>query len=30
MGEGKKKYWRFFEEEIIDWLIGQTNGWVAA
>lgn len=30
MGEGKKKYWRFFEDEIFDWLNGQTNGWVAA
>jgi excisionase family DNA binding protein len=30
MGEGKKKYWRFFEDELIDWLMGQTNGALAA
>lgn len=29
-GQGKKKYWRFFEDELIDWLNGQTNGAVAA
>ena len=30
LGEGKKKYWRFFEDELFDWLNGQTNGALAA
>ncbi len=30
MGEGKKKYWRFFEDELLAWLLGQTDGAVAA
>ena len=24
MGEGKKKYWRFFEDELIGWLMSQN------
>lgn len=31
MGEGKKKkYWRFFEDELIEWLMRQRNGAFAA
>ena len=30
IGEGKKKYWRFFEDELIDWLMDQKNGALAA
>lgn len=30
IGVGKKKYWRFFEDEIMDWLNDQTNGAFAA
>jgi excisionase family DNA binding protein len=30
MGQGKKKYWRFFEDELIDWLLGETEGAKAA
>jgi excisionase family DNA binding protein len=30
LGQGKKKYWRFFEDELIDWLLGQRNGAFAA
>jgi excisionase family DNA binding protein len=25
LGEGKRKFWRFFEHELIDWLSSQTN-----
>jgi excisionase family DNA binding protein len=30
IGEGKKRYWRFFEDELIDWLQAQSNGSRAA
>ena len=30
VGLGKKKYWRFFEDELIDWLMDQKNGAFAA
>jgi hypothetical protein len=30
IGHGKKKFWRFFEDELIDWLTGQKNGAFAA
>ncbi len=30
MGEGKRKFWRFFEHELLAWLYGQSNGEVAA
>jgi excisionase family DNA binding protein len=30
LGQGKKKYWRFFEDELIDWLLEQKNGAFAA
>jgi excisionase family DNA binding protein len=30
MGEGKKKYWRFFEHELLAWLLGQSDEAVAA
>jgi len=30
MGQGKKKYWRFFEDELIAWLFSQTDAGVAA
>lgn len=26
LGEGKRKFWRFFEHELVDWLNSQTNG----
>lgn len=25
LGQGKKKYWRFLEHELVDWLNAQTN-----
>ncbi len=25
LGEGKRKFWRFLEHELIDWLNAQTN-----
>ena len=30
MGEGKRKYWRFFEHELVAWLLEATNGTEAA
>jgi excisionase family DNA binding protein len=30
MGEGKEKYWRFFEHELLAWLLGQSEEAVAA
>ncbi|WP_348263956.1 helix-turn-helix domain-containing protein [Telmatobacter sp. DSM 110680] len=30
IGTGKKNYWRFFEDELIDWLMDQKNGALAA
>ena len=30
VGEGKKTYWRFFEDEILEWLKSRTNGARAA
>lgn len=30
MGEGKKKYWRFFEHELLAWLTGRSDGAQAA
>lgn len=30
MGQGKKKYWRFFEHELITWLLGHSEQAVAA
>ena len=30
MGEGKKKYWRFFEHELLTWLLGQSDVAMAA
>jgi len=30
IGQGKKKYWRFFEDELIDWLTDQKNEAAAA
>lgn len=30
LGQGKKKYWRFFQHELDAWLNGQTNGAKAA
>lgn len=30
MGQGKKKYWRFFEHELMTWLLGQSDAAVAA
>jgi excisionase family DNA binding protein len=26
LGEGKRKFWRFLEHELADWLNAQTNG----
>ena len=26
LGEGKRKFWRFLEHELLDWLNAQTNG----
>lgn len=25
MGQGKKKYWRFFEHELLEWLTSQSD-----
>jgi excisionase family DNA binding protein len=25
LGEGKRKFWRFLEHELVDWLNSQTN-----
>jgi predicted site-specific integrase-resolvase len=25
LGEGKRKFWRFFESELIEWLAAKTN-----
>ena len=30
IGVGKKRYWRFFEDELIEWLRAQKNGDRAA
>ena len=30
LGEGKRKFWRFFEHELEAWLNGQSNGAKAA
>ena len=30
IGQGKKKYWRFFEDELVAWRAAQTNGDCAA
>ena len=29
VGEGKKKYWRFFESELREWLANKTNKMAA-
>jgi excisionase family DNA binding protein len=29
LGEGKRKFWRFFEHELVAWLNAQTNGAAA-
>ena len=26
LGEGKRKFWRFMEHELLEWLNAQTNG----
>jgi excisionase family DNA binding protein len=26
LGEGKRKFWRFFESELTEWLLAKTNG----
>ena len=26
LGEGKRKFWRFLEHELVEWLNAQTNG----
>ncbi len=26
LGEGKRKFWRFLEHELVDWLNAQKNG----
>ncbi len=26
LGEGKRKFWRFLEHELVDWLNAQTSG----
>ncbi len=26
LGEGKRKFWRFFEDELLEWLHGQSSG----
>lgn len=26
LGEGKRKFWRFLEHELVDWLYAHTNG----
>lgn len=30
LGEGKRKFWRFFENELSDWLAAKTNQQEAA
>jgi excisionase family DNA binding protein len=30
MGEGKRKYWRFYESELREWLATKTNDRMAA
>jgi len=30
MGQGKKKYWRFFKHELIAWLTSRSDGQAAA
>ena len=30
LGEGKRKFWRFLESELADWLAEKTNGDNAA
>lgn len=30
LGEGKRKFWRFFEAELLDWLALKSNGATAA
>lgn len=30
LGEGKRKFWRFFESELREWLAAKTNERVAA
>ena len=30
LGEGKRKFWRFFESELSEWLSAKTNQAVAA
>jgi excisionase family DNA binding protein len=25
MGEGKRRFWRFFEHELMAWLVGQSD-----
>ena len=30
VGEGKRKYWRFFESELSAWLTSKSNGTKAA
>jgi excisionase family DNA binding protein len=30
LGEGKRKYWRFLESELSDWLAAKSNGTKAA
>ena len=25
MGQGKKRYWRFFEDELLEWLTSQSG-----
>jgi excisionase family DNA binding protein len=30
MGEGKRRFWRFFEDELLAWLLNQADVAVAA
>ena len=30
LGEGKRKFWRFLESELSEWLMAKTNGGKAA
>jgi excisionase family DNA binding protein len=30
MGEGKRRFWRFFEDELLAWLLNQSDVAVAA
>jgi len=30
LGEGKRKFWRFFESELAEWLAAKTNQQEAA